>query len=825
MSDGEGAPPAQDPPPTAEAAAAAPGEAASAPGEAAPAEKPKRGKPKDVNAPPKPKNGFQKCSAAARERIKAERPEIATDLAAMGAALKEEWEKVPQEEKDRLSEQYEKEMEIWRPKWAAYKQTRQYKEFFETKQDWIDGRQMKKLKKAAAKEAPARAKSGYMLFAAEVRGSVAEEVKAAGGGLSDIGKKIAELWAATSEAKKGEYDSIAAKQREKYLVEYAEYRKSDKFKKFCADKATLESKQKQKKLIRTKLDGAPKKAATSFSLWKKEAAPQFAEELKGKAMGEQAKFLGEKWAQVSDEEKAKFVAQAESLKKEYEKQKQSFKANRTYIDFLRERRQAKEREVRVVGMLNMPKRPKSVFAMFAEAHKNEVEPGKGEGKGRSALAEKFKTASEEEKLELAKKQAEAMEKFQSELTEFKASEEYKKFQNDKKKIQTEFMNEAMKVMTIKFLRHSPPAPPKTGFSVFLGEKRKAQGEADGAPSGKKEKHEEVKKYKDEFMKLDLATKKEYDNMRKEKVKAWQAEVKEYMEKPMWKEYIAEAKSLKVPIRSLLAQKSKTMKKLKNGMRFIPNPERPPDMPVKPKQAYSLFVAEKKGTMELSEIAEAWGKLEGAERKKYDDKAEELQKEYEASMRVFMESDEGKVYMKECNLTKRRKRMNLAKFQYLGKMPKKPADPKMRWMKANTPAVKRDFPDLSAADLHAKLLERFRALSEEEKEKIEQERKAQAEAFEQSMREFKAGEDWHKYCRAIKAQPKSKGKGKAKAAAPAIPVPEDMPKRPRNALQVFRSELTGKSLSEALKMYNELSQEEKDRRNREAKEAYDSRVHC
>merc|ERR1719356_755500 len=134
-----------------------------------------------------------------------------------------------------------------------------------------------------------------MIFASEVRGRVSEEVKAAGGGLSDIGKKIADEWAAVSEAKKGEYDSIAAKQKEKYLVEYAEYKKSDKFKKFVMDKAILESKQKQKKLIRTKLDGQPKRAATSFSLWKKEATPKFAEELKGKPMGEQAKILAEKW--------------------------------------------------------------------------------------------------------------------------------------------------------------------------------------------------------------------------------------------------------------------------------------------------------------------------------------------------------------------------------------------------------------------------------------------------------------------------------------------------------------------------------------------------
>jgi len=57
----------------------------------------------------------------------------------------------------------------------------------------------------------------------------------------------------------------------------------------------------------------------------------------------------------------------------------------------------------------------------------------------------------------------------------------------------------------------------------------------------------------------------------------------------------------------------------------------------------------------------------------------------------------------------------------------------------------------------------------------------------------------------------------------VPVPEDMPKKPRNALQTFRSEQAGKGLSEILKMFNELSQEERDRRNQEAREMQEKYV--
>merc|ERR1712151_1083130 len=96
-------------------------------------------------------------------------------------------------------------MEIWRPKWAEYKQTDHYREFFEVKQDWIDGRKMKKLKKVFTKDAPKRPKSGYMIFAGEIRERVQKEVQDAGGGMGDIGVKISQEWQALSEAKKGEY--------------------------------------------------------------------------------------------------------------------------------------------------------------------------------------------------------------------------------------------------------------------------------------------------------------------------------------------------------------------------------------------------------------------------------------------------------------------------------------------------------------------------------------------------------------------------------------------------------------------------------------------
>merc|ERR1719382_2135432 len=134
-------------------AAAPPAEGAGAPPptDGAAPEKKRRGKPKDDQAPKKPKNAFQRVTGEARALLKEQNPALATDLKAMGLALKEKWEETPQEVKDKLTKEYEEEMEIWKPKWAAYKETKEYKVFFELKQDYIDLKTKKKLIKTHVK--------------------------------------------------------------------------------------------------------------------------------------------------------------------------------------------------------------------------------------------------------------------------------------------------------------------------------------------------------------------------------------------------------------------------------------------------------------------------------------------------------------------------------------------------------------------------------------------------------------------------------------------------------------------------------------------------
>mmetsp|Transcript_130962 Transcript_130962/g.292942 ORF Transcript_130962/g.292942 Transcript_130962/m.292942 type:complete len:795 (+) Transcript_130962:90-2474(+) len=742
---------------------------AGAEGEAAPPEKKKRGKPKDPNAPPKPKNAYQRVTGEARPRIKEEKPELAMDLKGMADALKAEWDKTPDSVKEQMTKEYEEEMVIWRPKWDAYKQTPGYKIFFEEKQDWIDARQQKKLAKEHKKVAPKRPQSGYMIFAGTVRDRIKEAVMAAGGGMGDIGVKISEEWNALSETKKAEFGEQSQKQKEVYDKEFAVFRLTDTFKNFCNDKAKLEAKQKLKKNFRMSMQEAPKKPQNPFSLYRSEIGKQIEDQLKGLSMGERGKKFAELWKEVPEEKKAEYGAKAAKLKEEYDVKIKAFKRNKKYIDFLHTRYSLKSKENKQVNLRDMPKRPKSVFAIYAEEHKKEVPAGKGEGKGRSALAAKFAAEAEEVKKQLAIKQAEEKVKWEEEVKEFKAGEKYQLFEKTEKKAKMEMTNEALKVMQIKFFADAPTQPPRSPFAIFVHEKRKAQS-TNGEPPAKKsrkEAAEEVSKFQTEWKKLDKPTQSEYDEKRKELYKEWEGKAKEYMELDCWKEYMAEAKRLMIPVKSLLSNKKNTVKRLANGMVLVALPSRPESFPRKPRAAHQLYIREKRqeqSSLEPEAAMELWKNEDAEVKKKYEDEAQEALTKYQEEMKEFTGSEEGKTFFKTLKMTRRRRTMTMAKFKFLKEMPKKPPGAFTVFAKQNLKAVKAAAPDLKGPELKKALEDRYKALDDEQRQAIEEEAKKKFEAFQEAMKEFKEGENWKSYSKIAKGKAKGKAKAKAKKVA-------------------------------------------------------------
>jgi len=533
--------------------------------------------------------------------------------------------------------------------------------------------------------------------------------------------------------------------------------------------------------------------------------------------GEYAKKVAEMWQAVPEDQKVPYNEKAAELKVEYEQKYKSFKKHTKYLQFLEERQKVKIRQNRMVNLRDMPKKPKSVFALFSAEHKTEVPAGKGEGKGASALKVLFSTASEEEKVKLEEKAKEALNKWKEDVDTYKAGEKFQEFKKTEKKVKDEFMNEALKVMTIKFLNAAPPQPPKSPFSIYVAEKRQASGDPEGEKKSKEAKKEEVVKFQEEWKKLDKEVKLEFDVRRKEKIQEWKDQVKEFCEQELWKEYLTEAKRLRVPIKTLLSDKKNALKRLKNGMRVVSLPEKPEDMPSKPPNAFKLFLKEKKQeTSDLEKIREMWNELDAEGKKKYEDEEAALKSKYDQEMKEFRTSDDGKTYLRSLNQAMRSKRLVRAKFMYLKEMPKKPASALKVYLEQHTKTEKKANPEMKSFEIRKILQDRWLAMSEEEKKPLEDAAAAKLKEYEEAIREFKAGENWTKYNKAVK--PKAKGKAKAGPKPPKKP--EGMPEKPLGAFKVFVKDMAGqgKDLSALSKAWAEVPEDEKKERMEKAEEA-------
>jgi len=803
-------------------------------GAAAVEEKKKRGKPKDEHAPPKPRNPYSRFAGEERTKLKETRPELISDLSGMGKAIADGWALVSEEKKAASQEEYDKEMAIWKPKWATYKLTGNYKEFVEVKTDYLDKKAQKKLVKTMNKEAPKKPRSGYMIFAGSIREEVMEKVKAEGLGLGDAGRLISDRWGALSEGQKGEYGEQSQKMKIAFDKENAVYLKTEAFGSFCDAKAKLESTQQQKKLTRTLLDDGPAKPSSAYALYRKEVMPGIVEENASKkdgegklSMGEMAKKAGEMWLKISEAKKAELSAQAEKLKAEYEIAYKEFKASKKFSSYIEKRQQVKVKENARVHLREMPKKPKSVFAMFAKDHKDEVEPGKGEGKGSSALRAKFVTASMEEKQKYEAVQAEELQKWEAEVATYKAGPKYATFEATKKKIMEEFKNEAIKVTTLKFLSDSPAAPSKTGFGVFVSEKRKASGAPSGEKKSKEAKREEVVAFQGEWSKLNAGVKEAYEEKRKEHLRNYEEEVRKFMAGEKWTEYVKEAKRMKIPIRSLLLHKKKVIQKLKDGKpnpNSIELPSKPEAYPAKPQSAMQIFVAEKKKTVELvADISGMWSKLSPEDKAEWDQKAAEQTKKFEADLEAFNKTEEGKKYKREFAGAQLRKRKLIAKNKYLGDHPVKPTSALFEFMKKNLKKAKAANPEAKGFDLKNALTQMWLQLAPEEKEPLEAASKERWDKYNADMDAFKASANWKNFLKATTVRKFTNLKKKAatvKAAPAGIPVPESMPKKPLNAFQAFCKDSTGKfkgGLSELTKAFASLAEDDKRRYLSEAGE--------
>jgi len=295
------------------------------------------------------------------------------------------------------------------------------------------------------------------------------------------------------------------------------------------------------------------------------------------------------------------------------------------------------------------------------------------------------------------------------------------------------------------------------------------------------------------------------------------------------EYMQEAKMLKVPVRSLLSQKKQAIKKLKNGMRLMPDPDKPTDLPQKPMSAKRIFIREKREEVEdISTIPSLWEGLSPEERAKYDEKHNELLKQYEEAVKTFQEIEDGKTYLRKIKQARRSRAVAVAKDKYLTEEPKKPVSAMAMFFKQALPALKKEQPELKGAEAKKALETKWLTLDEAEKAAIQEKAAKAYSDYEETVKMWKETENYKAYAKVIKGltkkKPKAKAKGKGKGAKPAPSIagpkkPAGMPVAPPKAhgLYVKAQSGTGKSLGDMMKGYKDLDPEEKKKYEDEANE--------
>lgn len=248
---------------------------------------------RDKNAPKRPLSAYFQWLQENRAEIVSSLPEA--DRAKVQVVAKiagERWKQVPESEKAPFKEAYAKAKKVWEKEQEAYKQTDEYKVHLEE----VSKAKKKKARKFKDKNAPKKPAGAYMFFCNEKRA----EVKATHNlqTITEVAKKLGELWRALDSAGKGPYNKQAELAKAEYEKAWKAYEGSEEHKQFEAEKKKLNAAAKDPK---EKEAEAAKKKATKEK--KKLAEKRKADKEKAKKKKEKEKARKEKMKAASKKKK------------------------------------------------------------------------------------------------------------------------------------------------------------------------------------------------------------------------------------------------------------------------------------------------------------------------------------------------------------------------------------------------------------------------------------------------------------------------------------------------------------------------------------------
>lgn len=181
-----------------------------------------------------------------------------------------------------------------------------------------DEKRKKKVKKRKKKKKKGikRAISAYMFFSKEVRPKIASESKLS---FAEIAREVSRRWSELSPEEKQPYNELNEKDKIRYKEELANAPPQQE-----SDSDSDEPKKKKKK--RDPL--LPKRPKTGFFFYLDETRNSIAEEFPDMKMSERSKLMGQRWSQLSNEEKKPFIEKNIIAKEEYKVAMEKYNQNK-----------------------------------------------------------------------------------------------------------------------------------------------------------------------------------------------------------------------------------------------------------------------------------------------------------------------------------------------------------------------------------------------------------------------------------------------------------------------------------------------------------------
>jgi len=192
--------------------------------------------------------------------------------------------------------------------------------------------------------APKRPLSAYFTWLGENRAKVKQENPSMPH--KEVTSKLGEMWNALDEAVKNEYKSNAQKKMAVWKQQFEEYKKTDEYAEFQAQKQESSgTKKKGRKKKPPKDPHAPKRPSTGFFIFVAEKRQEVKDSLPPedqKKVTIITKKCGEMWKACSPEEQAKYKDQSNKLKEKWKEDMKAYKQTQQWRDFQKVLKEFKE---------------------------------------------------------------------------------------------------------------------------------------------------------------------------------------------------------------------------------------------------------------------------------------------------------------------------------------------------------------------------------------------------------------------------------------------------------------------------------------------------